>query len=244
MINYKLYKGNDSSHIIVFCGGIGDTKEAFHNLATDLSKNHDLNSCAWDYSIEYRKEANLDVESISKGIRKLLRELEKIGYKEFTIWGTSLGAVPTVLSVVSTDSNIKSLIFIDPADYYTDPEEFRKHPKTWDGGEKYNPISQTLSNLLSQVKGDTKVNVVHFGLKNCKNKGYIDEKHEDRGRAYEDGIPRLNRDMAMSFYTSTPEKNRGEFIDDNILPHGIFNYGDIKKNQERLVELTLEFIQK
>lgn len=241
-MNYNLYKGNDSNELIVFYGGTGDTKEIFHDLATELSQKHNLSCCAWDYSKEYRHDADVDGEAIIQDVRNLFQELEEEGYDDFTSWGTSLGAVPAVFSAVYTDANISTLILMDPADYYTDPIEFKKHPETWNGGEKYEPTSKTVSNLLANMEGKTKVNVVHFGLRNCRDKGYIDENYEDRWKDYEYGIPRLSYDMAKSFYDCTPERHRGEFIEDKQLPHGIFNYGDVKKNQERLVELTLEFI--
>jgi hypothetical protein len=48
---------------------------------------------------------------------------------------------------------------------------------------------------------------------------------------------RLNNEMVRSFYTNTPPKNRGQYIEDATLPHAFMRDGDKQKNMDTILSL-------
>lgn len=230
MIEKKIFKRNRSSHILILCGGDGDTKETFEIVSTELSEKDDLNVCTFTYNTEGFKSVD--------DLREIIIELKKSDYVSFDLLGTSMGSICTTMVALEGNFNIKNVIYLDPADYYINAKDRESSPDMWDGNTEYEPQYETLSNQVGLINDSTQIHVINFLLRNCRNGQYVNEDLSKRGIDYEDGHSRLNNEMVKSFYTNA--MNKGLYIEDQTLPHGLFVSGNIEENNRKVVDIISE----
>jgi hypothetical protein len=158
------------------------------------------------------------------------------GNNKFDLVCTSMGSVSAVLMLNDNDFDkyITNVIMLDPADYLVDLGQ--KEGKTWTGYDKYDIGANTLSRLMSNINSDVKVHAINFKIRNYSEKGYAPESKRsvDNPKLYS----RLNNDMVKVFFDRTPIKNKGEYIEDNNLPHAFLRDGIINNN----IKIVFDYI--
>jgi hypothetical protein len=152
-----------------------------------------------------------------------------------------MGAYSTsiVLTKAKYSEVIKHVIFVDPADYHLD--HTGNEISTWSGGDEYPPEYPTVSQELAKIDNpDLRVEVVNLTIRNCVDGKYVDSA--ERGKDFENGDPRLNDKMVKSFYSNTPKRNKGRYVELNHVPHAFMRDGDISGNVKKISRMLGELI--
>ncbi|MBI2357025.1 hypothetical protein HYV12_03190 [Candidatus Dojkabacteria bacterium] len=235
-INCILLEQN-SKDLIIFIGGDGDTKDTYLELGKKISDS--LKQDLLLFSFRGRESGKSDTPT------QLISDLEELvayinrtyRYNSISLISTSSGSIPMtyVLANQSLSKHFKQAVYLDPADYYTTQEGLSIHPDTWTGIEEYNPRYETVSTMMKQISSGVKVYVVNFTIRNTEGDRYVEV--ERRGLDNPNKYTRLNNDMVKSFYSNTPERNRGEYIEESTLPHAFERDGNISKNEEKILEI-------
>ncbi len=218
-----------SSSCLILVGGTGDTKERYASLAVLLNQAlPSISICATTLTEKPSLQETLTLQQ--EELVEVCHELaDKHQVDSIHIYATSMGAYSTCFLLANTEysNKLRQVIFYDPADYYLDnnSEEY-----TWTGFAEYSPGRAVVSSLLKNVSGRALVHVVHLTLRNYGPSGYSTGNYVERGRAEASLFPRLNSKMVKTFYTNLPEKNRGEYLEVNDVPHGFIGDGDIPQN--------------
>lgn len=224
-------------------GGDGDTIEVLSRLASNLASSlSNYQICTFDFSTETTSDERLlDIQT--KELELVCHQLfDKHHVADITIWCTSRGAYATSKLLASGKFNdkISHVIMYDPADYYASIS----NNGTWSGYQDYSPNSQVVSDVLTKIKGNTIVDVVHLTLRNYGPNGYFEVEYKNRGKSNPLGFPRLNSQMVKSFYSKIPQKNKGVYLEYKSIPHGFVRDGDLQKNYERVVKSITSLISK
>jgi len=170
-------------------------------------------------------------------LKELVKYLISVKHKKrISIVCTSMGAISTTLIAVDKyfDKYLHKIIFLDPADYQKINKK-EAESETWSGADKFEPKQAILTNKIKDISSSVKIHVVNFLLRNFDKTGYapVNERGNDNPKLY----PPLNNDMVKIFYTNTPAKNRGRYIEDKKLPHAFIRDGNIRENEVRVSEL-------
>lgn len=234
---------NFHNKCLLLVGGDGDNIDVFSRLANDLDKAlSNYRICSFDFSTEtIGDERLLDIQA--KELELLCHQLfDNHHVTNITIWCTSRGAYATSKLLASGKFNdkISHVIMYDPSNYYTGIS----NNGTWSGYQDYLPKSQVVSDVLTNIKGNTIIDVVHLTLRNYGPKGYFESEYINRGNDNPLGFPRLNTLMVKSFYSKLPQKNKGVYLEINTIPHGFVRDGDLQKNYERVVKSIKKLIIK
>lgn len=154
-----------------------------------------------------------------------------------------MGAYNTshILANSSLSKRVVSAIFIDPADYYLNKEDEVDGGGTWSGLDEYKSEDKTASDLHTYTDSDVKVHLINFTLRNYSKDGYVAE--DKRNIDDPTCLPRSNDDMVKKFYENTHDKNKGEYVEENTLPHAFLDDGDIEKNVTRVARIIIEIIR-
>lgn len=222
---------------LVLIGGVGDPAEIFEPLINKLaSRLPDHTICTFTFS---QKSSDLSLLNLqTKELVEVLNQL--INYhnlKAIDLWCTSMGSYATVIAIndPTYSKYISHAIFFDPADYYLDDLAMDvEQETTWSGYTDYHPTRPTVSSILSTLQSNVIIDVVHLTVRNHSNSGYLESDFGNRSHDNPDGFPRLNTEMVKTFYTRTPQKNRGKYLEINNLPHAIFRDGDVNHNLQTI----------
>lgn len=154
------YYQNSGEKILVLVGGDGDSKEKFNPLVKQLEKvlpKYDFLTFSFT-GIEEGKycsphQQTKDLFEILEGV------IARYPAKRIDIMCTSAGAFSTVyaLSKFPNISNIRIVIFVDPADYYLSMGDSQEPVFSWKGFEKYNPDGDTVVGLIKDIDSEVKV---------------------------------------------------------------------------------------
>lgn len=232
---------------LVLVGGSGDTAEKFEPLARALGeKLEGFVICTFTMSSEVVEGESL-LNKQTEELRVVMEELVT-KFEEIDLFCTSMGAYATVrvLGVGRYYPYIRKVIMFDPADYHvSDKFQFATPDSeiTWSGYQEYNPQDKTVVEELKNYGGEATIDMVHLVVRNHGSSGYVEKEYRDRGNDDPGGYPRLNTEMVKRFYENTPEKNRGQYVEVNNLPHGFMRDGDIAKNLERVVDVVVRLIE-
>jgi hypothetical protein len=221
---------------LVIVGGSGDTAEKFSPLTDSLAKElPDYTICSFGLSSKVEEDNNL--------LEVQVRELEEVfdqlisqyAFVEYTIFCTSMGAYSTIriLNNPKYSELISTVIFFDPADYYTGEElKFANADSeiTWSGYADYSPTQPVISSELKDYNGQATMHVVHLTVKNHGPSGYVEDVKRFRGDDSPGGHPRLNTNMVKKYYSNIPKPNLGEYLEVPNLPHALVRDGNISRN--------------
>lgn len=240
---YIIYGNEKSKTKIVLIGGSGDDEHSFHPLVTKLI------ACFPHFAFVTFSFSNtvnnldLPLHSQVDDLRFVLRNVTKSSDEQFILIATSQGAysLAHILSEKHVSTHIQECILLDPADYYTDNTIPISQAHSWSGFETYKPDRLTASMKMKEMVGNSKINVVHFTLRNHDKNGY--GSIEQRGVDNPNKFSRLNSDMVRSFYENTPEANRGSYITENTLPHAFMRDGEVVENINKLTNLICSLVQ-
>lgn len=237
-INYFDYK--NSNDAIVIIGGTGDHKDYFNDLAIQL-----LEKCH-KIIVEFSFRGYEEGKFITLKQQVLdLREVASFLISEKNIQNinlvcTSAGAYSASYMLVDKEfsNSVSKAIFIDPADYFIANENKYGEPSTWSGVDKFDVNFKTSSDLLTKIKSEVKVDVVYFTIRIYGKDGYSKDGVKDNPKLF----PRLNAQMVKKFFSNTPNRNKGQYIEVNNIPHAIKRDGDANKNIKRLSDLIYKLI--
>lgn len=225
------------SKCLVLIGGVGDPAEIFDPLVTKLvSTLTDHVICTFTFSQQSQDISLLEKQSheLQEVIGQLINEQN---FKILDLWCTSMGSYATVKALLDQDyaQSISHAIFFDPADYYLDDQaQDVEQENTWSGYQQYNPSKPTVSSTLPALQSNVIIDVVHLVVRNHSSSGYLESDYNRRSLDNPDGFPRLNTEMVKAFYTHTPQKNRGKYLEINNLPHAIFRDGNVTHNLQTI----------
>lgn len=229
---------------ILFVGGSGDTREKLKPL---IEKLIDLGLKYNFISFSFRGVEENQLQPLKNQIddlKEILSWTTKKQYKNLIIVCTSMGAYSTTNILVdsNTSQSIKKVIFIDPADYYIRSDDKIDGGGTWSGNESYDPIDNTASTILKNINSNVIVDVINFTIRNYMKNGY--ELPEKRHIDNPTNVERLNNLMVKSFYNNTPSRNRGDYIENNTLPHAFLRDGNIENNLNILGGILAKLLKK
>ncbi len=222
---------------LVLIGGVGDPAEIFDpliNMLTNKLPNHTI--CTFTFSQKSNKIGLLELQS-QELIEVLSQLIHQHNFKAIDLWCTSMGSYSTVKALLDQDyaQSISHAIFFDPADYYLDDQtQDVEQENTWSGYQRYNPTKPTVSSTLPALQSNVIIDVVHLTVRNHSSFGYLESDYGNRSLDNPQGFPRLNTEMVKTFYTHTPPKNRGEYLEINNLPHAIFRDGNVTHNLQTI----------
>lgn len=146
---------------------------------------------------------------------------------------TSQGAYSTCYLVSGENEfAIDRAILADPADYELGLDKLTSEVTTRAGHQSGAFESPTAASLLSTIRSEVNIDVIHFGLRNFGSDGYTGTAQ--RGQDNPDLYPRLSAEMVERFYTNTPEANRGSYLNLLEMPHVFTRDGDVQSNLGRL----------
>lgn len=235
LVNY-FENSEKNNEALVIVGGSGDDRNKFNNVANMVLDKVRSDVVTFSFrGVETQKEfpAIQQYHDLKELINFLVNNK---GKKKIQIACTSMGAVSTTLVAVDKKFNkyLGKIIFLDPADY-PEVSEDKTESSTWSGVDNFEPEKAILSNKIKDIDSDVKIFVINFLLRNYGKSGYtpIDQRGIDDPNLYS----RLNNDMVKAFYTNTPDKNKGEYIEDRELPHAFLRDGNIKRNEEKVASL-------
>lgn len=232
-----------SSICLIFVGGSGDTKDTFDGLVSKALEKLKYDILTFSFAgIEEGIYYTLNRQSDDlKVVLDYLIELKR--YKELILVCTSDGAFSAsfALGEVKYSSLISNAIFLDPADYCLTEGDSSPWNHIWPGYVAYQPNSPVASDLLRTLTSNTKVHVVNFMLRNYGPNGYC--SNDERGSDHQDMFSRLNNSMVKAFYLKAPDNNKGQYIEDTVLPHAFVRDGNVSSNELRVVELLQEILK-
>lgn len=240
LVNYYENK-KQTERVLIIIGGSGMVRSQFKNIVK-LLINKNLNSDIATLSFR-GTETNNKRPGIQQFIdlKELLDYLLEKNKAEISIVCTSMGAISTTLTATMKryGKYINNIIYLDPADY-PKAKNF-SNVSTWTGFANFSGREKTLSSELTKLNPNTKVNVVFFTIRNFGKDGYTSENL--RGKDNPKLFTRLNKEMVNYFYSRTPKKNRGEYIELNKISHAFVRDGNVQANEKRVVNLILRLIR-
>ena len=242
------YPTTPKDKCLVLVGGLGDTVEIFQPLVNEMSQllpDHSI--CTFDLSPSTQDKRGL-LEVQTEELKEVFKDLtDKYHFSQLDIWCTSMGAYATTKLMVDPQfaGRLNHVIFFDPAAYYltstfgTPGEEV-----TWSGHMDYQPREPVVSDMLTKLSSNVKVDVVHLTVRNHSSKGYIYSDYGKRGEDTPGEYPRLNTEMVKKFYSNLPDHNKGKYVEVNHLPHGFVRDGDIGDNLKKVAQVTADLLAK
>lgn len=233
---------------LVLVGGSGDTAENLTPLTDALSqKLSNYTICSFGLSNQVEDGQNL-LEVQSTELEEIFAKLStKHNFSSYTVFSTSMGAYSTV-RILNNDQFsklIESVIFLDPADYYTSDElKFADANSeiTWAGYADYLPTESVISTELKNYRGKATIHVVHHILRNYGQNNYLETNKQKRGLDNPLGYPRLSTKMIKNYYTSIPKSNQGKYLEVPNLPHAILRDGNISSNIDLVVKIVWKLL--
>lgn len=226
---FKSSKG--SKDILIYAGGSGSTNADERGLMETLYKSTDLNIISFSYAGREEGEDFGRMQTYDDLERVLNYVTDNMPYN-IVLVGNSDGAIPVTYSIVQGKykEKVRCAIYLDPANYYLD---LSRVINAWTGFDKYEPDAPTTSSLLADLSPNTKVYVVHFTIRNCKDNRYP-EDIKLAGVDNPEGHTRLNTDMIRSYFDSTPIAIRGEYIELAGVPHSYVRHGNATENYSNI----------
>ena len=241
LVNY-FNINNNNNKVLIIVGGSGDVRNKFNNVAGLLHK-RGFNCDIVTFSFRGREtNKEFPAKQQCSDLKELVDYLIKEKYKkQISIVCTSMGALST--TVIAVDKNIdkffESIVYLDPADYPVISEtDIESH--TWSGIDKFNSDEAVLGNMMKKIKSNVRVHVVNFLIRNFEKSGYAPKNK--RGVDSPKLSSRLNNEMVKAFYTNTPAKNRGEYVEDKKLPHAFLRDGSVEENEKHVANLVYRLI--
>lgn len=238
-----VYIDNQSQSLVLFLSGDGATND-FESISKKLNeKNSSRDYLSFVYrgsEGDFSQSLNTIIEDSTTVVQQLF-----LKYRRVHLVCTSTGAVPTVFLLNDTvwKEKIGTVVLLDPADYYIptseDTQLFGNYQ--WGGAAVYSPTQKTVSDMLLEYKGNAKIHVVGFTLRNTNGTSYY--SHESRHLDHKHGFPRMNQEMVRAFYNKTPPQNRGEYLLLNDVPHAYVRDGLVEKNILALTELIARLLE-
>lgn len=240
----RFFGNTTSRSCILIVGGSGDSKDSYDEFVDKLTP---LVPRDMIVTFSFRgvdEKIDMPLSAQTQDLRDVMKELKNRDVDSVTIIATSNGAysVSHILVDKEWGKTIRSAVLLDPADHYCDTQETVKSSHTWTGVEKYEPTKKTTSLLMSEITSDAAVHVINFTLRNYGKDGYVNK--ELRGVDDPHKYARLNNDMVLAFYANTQGKNKGEYIEENTLPHAFMRDGDKEKNMMTIIALLKRTILK
>lgn len=240
----RFFGNISSSTCILIVGGSGDSKDSYDELVHKLLPlvPHDT---IVTFSFRGVEEGlDMPLHQQVQDLKDVMVELKRHSIDTVRIVATSNGAFSVAHLLIDPEwaKMIRNVILLDPADHYCDTQETVKSSHTWTGVEKYEPTKKTTSLLMSEITSDAAVHVINFTLRNYGKDGYVNK--ELRGVDDPHKYARLNNDMVLAFYANTQGKNKGEYIEENTLPHAFMRDGDKEKNMMTIIALLKRTILK
>lgn len=236
--------GATRNKCLVIVGGSGDTAEKLTPLTDALAQDlPEYTVCSFGLSSRVDDGKNL-LEAQAQELEQVFTELTtQYNFTVYTIFCTSMGAYSTVriLNNPKYHSLISTVIFFDPADYYTGEElKFANADSeiTWSGYAEYSPKEPVISDELAGYHGKATMYVIHLTVKNHGPKGYIEDDKKSRGNDSPGGYPRLNTKMVKKYYSNIPEPNKGEYLEIPSLPHALVRDGIIANNINKVIDIV------
>ncbi len=240
LVNY-FENDEKNNQVLIIVGGSGDDRNKFNNVARMVLDEVKFDIVTFSFRGVETQKAFPAIQQYHD-LKELVNFLiDDKGKKKIYIACTSMGAVSTTLVAVDKKFNkyLDKIIFLDPADY-PEVSEDKTESSTWSGVEKFEQRKAILSNKIKEINSSAKVSVVNFLLRNYGNSGYAPTGQ--RGIDDPNLHSRLNNDMIKAFYTNTPDKNKGKYLEDRELPHAFLRDGNIKRNEARIVNLICDLI--
>ncbi len=238
----NFFKGTDDKKLLVIVGGSGDNKDKFNVLIQLLKDANDWSIVTFTFrGLIASKLYSLNQQT--QDLKDVLRYFkDELNLQEIAVVCTSMGAYSTanVLIDPEIEDYIYTAIFIDPADYYLKDGDRPEENYAWTGAVEYKPESETASELLKLINSDVKIHVINFTIRNRGPEGY--PTSEQRGVDNPELFERLNNEMVKSFYFNAPEDNRGEYIEDNTIPHAFIRDGDINDNNLKVANYISQLL--
>lgn len=230
----------DSQQVIIVVGGDGDSKEYLAPFNKALSESIKMPIISFSYSMEHILTLE-DMEVSTLELKEVIKESEKsFPYRKIILVLTSSGSIPSTNCILDSEVNgsIQRAIYLDPANYYTTKEGKSVMEECWKGAVEFNPIHPVISDKMKDISCGVIIDVVPFTIRNTYGNRYVEE--EKRGIDHEGLYTRINVEATKAFYLSTPESNRGRYLEIDSVPHGFLRDGDISKNIETLVSTVKE----
>lgn len=232
-INVYSRKGKDKK-VFVIVGGFGDDRNYFANLIKQLQSKFRSDFVTFSFrGVEEKKALGLNQQA--RDLEEVVKHVSK-KYEDLMLICTSDGQFSTSKLLATKHAKlVSSAIYLDPADYYLEQGDRSPWEFIWSGYQKYKPAKKTSSDLLKEIKSDTKIHVVNFTIRNYGKNGYAPEN--ERGKDNPKLFARLSNDMVKAFYVNTPENNKGKYIEDNTSPHAFMRDGNVKQNIKKIADL-------
>jgi len=229
-----------SSNIIIFINGDKDIKDSFYpiinkvkNLTTDYSlacfsfRGRETNS-------KYiHKQLILDLEEV-------LDYIIKQGFTKISLLATSSGFVSTafILPQEKYSQYIKTVIFLDPADYPLIGKKI-----TWSSKHKFKPKGTLVSSQLKNITSNVKIHTIFFALKTWDTKLNKIVRAENLNSSNPSHITRMNIKMTKNIYNTIPPINKGKWVEDKILPHAFERDYDVENNQNIIANYVVNLVK-
>lgn len=236
----RFFGNTHASSCILIVGGSGDSKDSYDELIQRLTP---LIPSMAVVTFSFRgveEKIDMPLAQQIQDLKDVMDVLKKM--HTVTIAATSNGAfsVAHLLTDPEQGKTVRSVVLLDPADHYCDTQETVKSSRTWTGSDAYAPTRKTTAALMGEISTSVTVHVVNFTLRNYGRDGYAEPSL--RGIDDPKRYARLNNRMVSSFYENTPPKNKGQYIEDNTLPHAFMRDGDRQKNMETILSLLTRTI--
>lgn len=233
----RFFGNTKSLSCILIVGGSGDSKDSYDELVekiTALVPEQMIVTFSFR-GVEEHKDMPLHQQI--QDLKDVLFQMKKSNIPSVKVVATSNGAYSTAYLLTDPEwtGYIQSVLLLDPADHYCNTSETVKSSRTWTGIDSYSPTRKTTASLMSEITSNVMVHVVNFTLRNYGADGYADPAM--RGHDNPQMYARLNNEMVHKFYTNTPPKNRGQYIEDATLPHAFMRDGDKQKNMDTILSL-------
>lgn len=242
-IRVDIYNNESATNtIVIVVGGDGDDKDNIAPFAKSLSEKTPHRIVTYDSTTPIRNTLaeQLDYVEDTKVVINYCNSI--VRDCELVLVCTSSGSIATTLCLIDStlEQYISTAIYLDPANYFITEEGRSITNDTWRGKEEFKPKFPVLSSKMSEITGEVVVHVIPFTIRNSTGDSYLEK--EKRGIDNPGFYPRINTESIKHFYTSTPDKNKGEYKEVNTIPHAFLRDGNVKQNLEQLTDLTKDLI--
>lgn len=236
----RFFGNTHASSCILIVGGSGDSKDSYEELIDRLTPLIPERAVVTFSFRGVEEKIDMPLAQQIQDLKDVMDTLKNM--QAISIVTTSNGAfsVAHLLTDPERRKAVRSIVLLDPADHYCDTQETVKSSRTWTGIDVYVPTRKTTATLMGEISSTVTVHVVNFTLRNYGRDGYADPSL--RGVDDPNRYARLNNEMVHSFYANTPPQNRGQYREDNTLPHAFMRDGDRQKNIGTILSLLTRTI--
>jgi hypothetical protein len=250
----KQYKVNTSNHVeaiplaieeisptklILFVCGDKEVKDSFYSIIDKVEKLSNESSLAC-FSFRGREtNKKYSPKQMVFDLEELLEHLISKGYTNINLVATSSGFVSTVFAITNANLSdyIKKVVLLDPADY-----EFEGRKHTWTSYEEYKPESALISSKLRKLASNIKIHTIFFALKAWDTHLKEIVKADKLNTNNPNHVTRMNIEMTKNIHKEVPEKNRGKWIEDKVLPHAFERDFDVNNSQTIIAQYVVDLI--